>query len=163
MIRVDAGRPLPRTKSWNGLVHPRILRNGGFLRLAFCNLKVSFLQPESHWNHHLRIPFGHPDRLGRPHHCQSVLAECMADLGQGYSCSLCLHCKALSKHKHKNNTVKRGIYGNSAFFKFQDTGPRASRLKGCANNWSRGNAVLQCQRVSFSARLEDMYCQDHER
>ncbi len=34
----------------------------------------------------------------RNHHCRSVLAECMADLGQSHSCSLCFRCKALSKH-----------------------------------------------------------------
>jgi hypothetical protein len=45
---------------------------------------------------------------------------------------------------------------NGAIFKFefQDTCPRASRLNGCAIHWSRGNAVLQCQQVSFRARLE---------
>jgi hypothetical protein len=59
------------------------------------------------------------------------------------------HCP---KHKHKIKIGLRGTYGSCAIFKFQDIGPRAGRLKGCAIHWSRGNAVLQCQQVSFRAR-----------
>jgi hypothetical protein len=45
---------------------------------------------------------------------------------------------------------------------FKIIGPlAASRLKGCSIHWSRGNAVLQCQQVSFSVLLEDMHCQEH--
>jgi hypothetical protein len=53
--------------------------------------------------------------------------------------------------RHKLQIGLRGTYGNGAIFKFQDTGPRAGRLKGCEIHWSRGNAVLQCQQVSFRA------------
>jgi hypothetical protein len=86
----------------------------------------------------------------------------MADLGQGHSCSLRLQ-GIFETQNTKLNLVKRGTYGNGAIFKFQDTGPRASRLKGCAIHWSRGNAVLQCQQVSFKARLEDLHRQEHVR
>ncbi len=48
-----------------------------------------------------------PSRSTRQaHHCQSGLAGCMADLGQGHSCFPHLHCKALSKHKHQIKTCQ---------------------------------------------------------
>jgi hypothetical protein len=78
----------------------------------------------------------------------------LADLGLGRSCSLRLHCEALSSPNTntKSKLARRGTYGNGARFKFQEAGPLAGRLKGCAIHWSRGNAVLQCQQVSFRAR-----------
>ncbi len=56
-----------------------------------------------------RFPFGHPNQLGRPHHCQSILAECMplhGGSGSGAFMLFRLNCKALSRHKHKNKTCQ---------------------------------------------------------
>jgi hypothetical protein len=64
----------------------------------------------------------------------------------------------IARHCRNTNTklkqVRRGTYG----FKFQEAGPRAGQLKGCAIHWSRGNAVLQCQQVSFRARAGPRRC-----
>jgi hypothetical protein len=118
------------------------------------SISAKVWQPAGHRNHHLRIPFGHPDRLGRPHHCESLLAECIADLGQGHSCSLRVFVYIV-RHCRNTNTklklVKRGTYGSGAICKFQGTGLVAGRLNGCFIHWYRGNAVLQCLQVSFRA------------
>jgi hypothetical protein len=69
--------------------------------------------------------------------------------------------QGIARHKHKIKIGLRGTYGSGAIFKFQDTGPRAGRLKGCVIHWSRGNAVLQCQQVSFRLKFRARAGQRH--
>ncbi len=59
-----------------------------------------------------------------------------------------LHLRFLTSHSSLTERVQ------SSSFKRPARG--LSRLNGCVIHWSRDNVVLQCQQVSFGARLENM-------
>ena len=107
--------------------------------------------------------FGHPDRLGRPHHCQSVSAECMAALGQGHSYPLRHHCKALRNTKHKNIIALRALNTKLKLVSENRCNLQVSRYRPARRltesmRYAGGPVATQCSvsAVSFSAQAQKL-------